>query len=122
MYKLTTLSTPVDWHDRPPPRTGTELVYDYNRPQHADLMDTVAQLQLEIDAPKFVQPSQLTSATGTPPVQPNRAAITSSKVPKFSGVTSWDQCRQVFDAIVRLNGWDDVMVALQLLSTWRGMH
>ena len=43
-----------------------------------------------------------------------------TKVPKFSGVTngvtSWDQYRQVFDVIVRSNGWDDAMVALQLLS------
>ena len=31
-----------------------------------------------------------------------------------------DQYRQVFDAIVRLNGWDDAMVALQLLSHLEG--
>ena len=34
----------------------------------------------------------------------------------MSGVTSWDQYRQVFDAIVRSNGWDKATVALQLLS------
>ena len=53
------------------------------------------------------------STTGTP-VQPKSA------VPKFSGVTSWDRYRQEFDAIVRLNGWDDVTVALQLLSHLEG--
>ena len=41
-------------------------------------------------------------------------------MPKFSGVTSWDQYRQVFDAIVRSNGWDDATVALQLLSHLEG--
>ena len=46
--------------------------------------------------------------------------VTSTKVPKFSGVTSWDQYRQVFDAIVRLNGLDDTTVALQLLSHLEG--
>ena len=37
-----------------------------------------------------------------------------------SGVTSWDQYRQVFDAIVRSNGLDDATVALQLLSHLNG--
>ena len=55
-----------------------------------------------------------------PPVQSKLGAFTSTKVPKFSGVTSWDQYRQVFDAIVRSSGWDDVTVALQLLSHLEG--
>ena len=42
------------------------------------------------------------------------------QVPKFSGVNSWDQYRQVFDAIVRSNGWDDATVILQLLSHLEG--
>ena len=41
-------------------------------------------------------------------------------MPKFSGDSSWDQYRQVFDAIVRSNGWDDAAVALQLLSHLEG--
>ena len=32
----------------------------------------------------------------TLPVQSRPVAFTSTKVPKFSGVTSWDQYRQVF--------------------------
>ena len=35
-------------------------------------------------------------------------------------LTSRDQYRQVFDAIVRSNRWDDVTVALQLLSHLEG--
>ena len=77
MYNLSTLPTLVHWYDRPPPRTGTQPVYDYYRPQQANLMDTVAQLQFEIDALKFVQS---TSATGTPPVQPKPAAFMTTKV------------------------------------------
>ena len=42
------------------------------------------------------------------------------KVPKFAGTTSWEQYRQVFDAIVLSNGWDDVTAALQLLSHLEG--
>ena len=49
-------------------------------------------------------------------VQSKPAAFTSTKVPKFSGVSSWDQYRQVFDAIIRSNRWDDATVTLQLLS------
>ena len=56
----------------------------------------------------------------TRPDQPKPAVFTSTKVPKFSGVTSWDQYRQVFDAIVRSNGWDDDTVALQLLFHLEG--
>ena len=46
--------------------------------------------------------------------------FTSTKVPKFAGVTSWEQYRQVFDAIVQSNGWDDATAALQLLSHLEG--
>ena len=46
--------------------------------------------------------------------------FTSTKVPKFAGVTSWEQYRQVFDAIVQSNGWDDATVALQLLYHQEG--
>ena len=43
----------------------------------------------------------------------------STRPPKRSGFTStsnWEQYRQVFEAIVRLNGWDNITTALQLLS------
>ena len=36
-------------------------------------------------------------------------------MPWFADLTSWDQYRQVFDAIVVSNGWDDATTALQLL-------
>ena len=47
----------------------------------------------------------------TLPVQSKPVAFASTKVPKFSGATSWDQYRQVFDAIVQSNGWDDATIA-----------
>ena len=70
-------------------------------------MDTVAHLQLEVEVLKCGR---------TSPIRSKPVVFTSTKVPKFGGVTSWDQCRQVFDAIVWSNGWDDDTVALQLLS------
>ena len=41
-------------------------------------------------------------------------------MPKFAGVTSWEKYRQVFDAIVLSNGWDNATAALQLLSHLEG--
>ena len=49
-----------------------------------------------------------------------QAAFTTTKVPWFGGTTSWEQYRQVFDAIVLSNGWDDATAALQLLSHLEG--
>ena len=45
-----------------------------------------------------------------------RSGLTSTPVPRYSGKSSWEQYRQVFEAIVCSNGWDDVTAALQLLS------
>ena len=84
----------------------------------ADLMDTVARLQNEVYALKLA-PS-VPPATWTPSARSRPAAFTTTKVPKFSGSTSWDQYRQVFDAIVRSNWWDDATIALQLLSHLEG--
>ena len=61
----------------------------------------------------------------TPGVQlvghaPEQATFTTTKVPRFGGTTSWEQYRQVFDAMVLSNGWDDATAALQLLSHLEG--
>ena len=86
----------------------------------ADLMDTVARLRNEVYALKLAPPVPPTPATWAPPARPRPTTFTTTEVPKFSGSTGWDQYRQVFDAIVRSNGWDDVTVALQLLSHLEG--
>ena len=43
-----------------------------------------------------------------------------TKVPWFDGTTSWEQYHQVFEAIVRSNGWDNDTAALQLFSHLEG--
>ena len=83
-------------------------------------MDTVAHLQLEVEALKFVQSAPPALAMKSLLVPSKLLAFTSTKVPKFSGVISWDQYRQVLDAIVRSNGWDDATVTLKLLSHLEG--
>ena len=45
-----------------------------------------------------------------------RSGFTSTPVPRYSGKSNWEQYHEVFEAIVRSNGWDDVTAALQLLS------
>ena len=47
---------------------------------------------------------------------PRRSGFTSTPVPRYSGKSNWEQYREVFEAIIRLNGLDDVTAALQLLS------
>ena len=45
-----------------------------------------------------------------------RSGFTSTPVPIFSGKSSWEQYRQVLEAIACSNDWDDVTAARQLLS------
>ena len=80
---------------------------DSTRTPEAGLMDNVARLQLEVEAIKSGPPGNL-----------NRwcLRLPSLRLPRFAGVTSWEQYRQVFDAIAQSNGWDDATAALQLLS------
>ena len=73
-------------------------------------MDTVAHLQLEVEALRFGHLGQ-TLGGQTSPVRSEPVVFTSTKGLKFAGVTSWEEYR-VFDAIARSNGWDDAMAAL----------
>ena len=117
------LLTQIPEAPSPPPsrsQPGTDFVSQQQANRMADLIDSVAQLQSEVRALKFASPTLPTPATGTQPVQHRSATFTTTEVPKFRGATSWDQYRQVFDAIVRSNGWDDDTVALQLLSHLEG--
>ena len=63
---------PNSMHDKLPPRAE---VYDSIRSPEADLMDTVAHLQLEVEALKFVQSGPSTLAIKTLPVQSKPVAL-----------------------------------------------
>ena len=83
-------------------------------------MYIVARLQREV---KQLRLNPLFNCTGVAPSSPQRShrtVFTSTKVPRFAGLTSWDQYRQVFDDIVVSNGWDDATAALQLFSHLEG--
>ena len=47
---------------------------------------------------------------------PRQARFTSTPIPRYSGKSNWEQYREILEAIVCSNGWDDVTAALQLLS------
>ena len=49
-------------------------------------------------------------------VDTNRSRFTTTPVPRIDGVSDWDQYREVFEAIVASNGWDDLTAALQLIA------
>ena len=47
-----------------------------------------------------------------PVIAPNRPRFTSTPVPRYAGGSNWDQYREVFEAIVCSNGWDEMTAAL----------
>ena len=51
-----------------------------------------------------------------PVMDTNRSRFTTTPVPRYDGVSDWDQYREVFEAIVASNGWDDLTAALQLIA------
>ena len=67
----------------------------------AALMDTVARLQLDLDEMRAESRRRRSPGGRDSLSQPRQLTFTSTKVPKFAGVTSWEQYRQVFDAIVQ---------------------
>ena len=80
------------------------------------LVDTVARMQ--VDLAELRAENRMLRTPRVPQVTrpPRQAAFTTTKVPRFDGTTSWEQYKQVFDAIVSSNGWDNDTAALQLLS------
>ena len=68
------------------------------------LANTVAHMQRDLDILRD-ENHALRSTTAPQVIQaPRRAALTTTKVPRFDGTTSWEHYHQVFEAIVRSNG------------------
>ena len=115
------LPTPVP--GKPPPQPRSQQRADLSNLQPADLttslMVTVARLRSEVYSLKFAHQFLRRRPRGPSRAQPRPTSFTTTKVPKFSESTSWDQYK-IFDAIVNSNGWDDATVALQLLCHLEG--
>ena len=84
------------------------------------LMNTVSHMQRDLAILRDENRTLRTPATSQVIQAPRRAALTTTKVPRFDGTTSWEQYHQVFEAIVRSNGWDNETAALQLFSHMEG--
>ena len=84
------------------------------------LVDAVARMQQDLASPRAENRLLRTPAVPQVVRAPRQVALTTTKVPRFDGTTSWEQYRQVFDAIVRSNGWDNDTAALQLFSHLEG--
>ena len=119
-------NTPESHADRPPKVKCSEgLITDKRqsaggaeRPCSSHIQLEMAVNQLHRDVEECRAEREL-ARNQTPAVslQPQRrSGYTSMPVPRYSGKSNWEQHREVFEAIVCLNGWDDVTAALQLLS------
>ena len=83
---------------------------------HNKLEMAMMQLQKELDDchTEFEITRMLTPAVDLRATR--QARFTSTPVPRYSGKSNWEQYREIFEAIVCSNGWDDVTAALQLVS------
>ena len=74
----------------------------------------VLKLQRDLEEAK-AESRYIRANSGNPVVIPNQPRFTSTPVPRYAGGSNWDQYREVFEAIVCSNGWDEVTAALQLI-------
>ena len=76
----------------------------------------VLKLQRDLEEAKAESQYFRARQVDSPVIATNRPRFTSTPVPRFDGVSDWDQYREVFEAIVCSNGWDEMTAALQLLA------
>ena len=84
------------------------------------LVNTVSHMQRDLAMLRDENRALRKPATSQVIQAPRRVALTTTKVPRFDGTTSWEQYHQVFEAIVRSNGWDNETAAIQLFSHLEG--
>ena len=108
-------------YDRPPEEEYSDIP-NSGRPHDVHVTEELyspsrqlekAVVRLQQDIADYCEELKL-NRTQTPAVStrpPKRSGFTSTSVPRFSGKSNWEQYRQVFEAIVRLNGWVSAGVA-----------
>ena len=78
------------------------------------LQQRVLKLQRDLEEAKAESRYFRAKWLENPVVAPNRPRFTSTPVPRYAGGSNWDQYREVVEAIVCSNGWDEMTAALQL--------
>ena len=91
-----------------------------SRSPEVELVDAVARLQKDLAEFRMEFGYGSASRPASSPQTTRRSGFTSTSVPKYTGRSSWDQYRQVFEAIVCSNRWDGVTAVLQLVSHLEG--
>ena len=76
----------------------------------------VLKLQRDLEEAKAESRYFRAKRSENPVVAPNRPRFTSTPVPRYAGGSNWDQYREMFEAIVCSNGWDEMTAALQLIA------
>ena len=76
----------------------------------------VLKLQRDLEEAKAESRYLRARPVDSPVVATNRSRFTTTPVPRYDGVSDWDQYREVFEAIVASNGWDDLTAPLQLIA------
>ena len=76
----------------------------------------VLKLQKDLEESKAESRYFRARQVDSPVIATNRPRFTSTPVPRYDGVSDWDQYREVFEAIVCSNGWDEMTAALQLIA------
>ena len=72
----------------------------------------VLKLQRDLEEAKAESRYFHAKEVDSPVIATNPPRFTSTPVPRYDGVSDWDQYREVFEAIVCSNGWDEMAAAL----------
>ena len=80
------------------------------------LEQRVLKLQTNLEEAKAESRYLRANRSATPVGTPIRPRFTSTPVPRYAGGSNWDQYREVFEAKVCSNGWDEVTASLQLVA------
>ena len=76
----------------------------------------VLELQRDLEEAKAESRYLRAKPVDGPAVATSHLRFTKTPLPRYDGVSDWDQYLEVFEAIVVSNGWNDLTAALQLLA------
>ena len=76
----------------------------------------IIKLQRDLEEAKAESRYLRAQPVDSPAVAVSAVRFTRTPVPRYDGISDWDQYREVYEAIVISNGWDDLTAALQLLA------
>ena len=80
------------------------------------LEQRLLRLQKDLEEAKVESRYLRANRSANPVGSPNRRRFTSTPVPRYAGGSNRDHYREVFQAIVCSNGWDEVTASLQLVA------